>query len=157
MKLWRKNKNIEKELPSFLKAGLIRFNGRLISIANSLQQRTNHYSPRKKKLLLLLFVTVFVTESSLVIIQSITRKSKTSIAATRIKTIPVEFEKNIAPLITKSEFIKIQKFKNYIDSLSTTAQGRKLKDSLLHNRPQLMDSVNFLINLYLEQSKTLVK
>ena len=157
MKLWRRNKNVEKELPSFVKAGLNRFNGWLIGIANSLQQRTNHYSLRKKKVLLLLFVIVFVAESSVVIIQSITRKSKTPIAVTRIKTIPVESDERIAPLITKSEFLKIQKFKNYIDSLGTTAQGRKRKDSLLHNRPQLMDSVNFLINLFLEQSKTLVK
>ena len=157
MKLWRRNKNVEKELPSFVKAGLTRFNGWLINIANSMQQRTNLYSLRKKKVLLLLFVIVFVAESSVVIIQSITRKSKTPIAVTRIKTIPVESDERIAPLIEKSEFLKIKKFKNYIDSLSTTTKGRKLKDSLLHNRPQLMDSVNFLINLYLEQSKTLVK
>lgn len=157
MKLWRKNKNIEKELPSFLKAGLVRFNGRMISIANFLQQKTNHYSLRKKKILLLLFVTVFVTESSLVIIQSITRKSKTPITVTRIKSIRVESDEQIAPLITKNEFLKIQRFKYYIDSLGTTAQGRKLKDSLLHSLPHLMDSVNFLINLYLEQSKILVK
>jgi hypothetical protein len=143
MKLWRRNKRIEKELPSFLNAGLIWVNGRLIFLANSLQRRTNLYSLKKKKVLLLLFVIVFFTESSVVTIQSITRKNKTPIAITRIKSIPVESDENIARLITKSEFLKIQWFKNYIDSLSTTAQGRKLKDSLLHTRPQLMDSVDF--------------
>ena len=157
MKRWRKNNRIEKELPSFLRAGLNRFNGLLISVANFLQQRTNNYSLRKKKLLLLLFVIVFVAESSVVTIQSITRKNKMPIAVTRIKTIPVESSENTTPHITKTEFLKIKKFKNYIDSLNTTAEGKKRKDSLLLNRPQLMDSVNFLINLFLEQSKTLAK
>lgn len=157
MKLWRRNRNVEKELPSFVKAGLNRFNGWLINIANSLQQRTNHFSLRKKKVLLLLFVIVFVAESSIVTIQSFTRKTKSSFTVARIKPIPIEYDKSVAPVITKTEFLRIQRFKNYIDSLSTTTQGRKRKDSLLDNRPQLMDSVNFLINLYLQQSKTLVK
>lgn len=157
MKRWRKNKKTEKELPSFLKAGLSRFNGRLISIGNILQQRTNNYSLRKKKILLLLFVLVFLTESSVVTIQSITRKSKTPIDLTRIKTIRVESSEQNTRNITRTEFFKIQKFKNYIDSISTTTQGKKLRDSLLQNRPHLMDSVNLLINLFLEQSKSIVK
>ena len=157
MKRWRKNKKVEKELPSFLKAGLDRFNRRLISIASSLQQRTNHYSLIKKKVLLLLFMIVFVAESSVVLVQSITRKNKTPIEVTRIKAIRVESSDKSTPTITNTEFLKIKKFKTYIDSLSTSTAGRKRKDSLLHNRPQLMDSVNFLINLFLEQSKTFMK
>ena len=157
MKLWLKNKKVEKELPSFLKAGLSRFNSRLIAIAKFLQQKTNDYSIRKKKVLLLLFVLVFVTESSVVTMQSITRKNKLPIEVNRVKTITIEPGEKNTPQITKAEFLKIQKFKNYIDSLNTTAQGRKIKDSLLQNSPHLMDSVNFLINLFLEQSKTLVK
>jgi hypothetical protein len=154
MKLWRKVKRVEKELPSFLKTGLSRFNQRLIQVANYLQQKSNGYSIKKKKILLLLFVIVFITESCLVIIQSISQKNKTAIAVARIKTIPLQTEENQSSLITKEEFLKIKRFKKYIDCLSTTAKGRKLKDSLLQNRPHLMDSVNFLVNLYLEQSKT---
>ena len=157
MKLWRKNKKLKREIPSFLTAALARVNGRLISIANFLQQKTNNYSPKKKKLVLLLFVIAFLTESSIITIQSLTRKTKSSFAVTRIKPILIESDKAVAPVITKTEFLRIQGFRNYIDSLSTTTQGRKLKDSVLHNRPQLMDSVNFLINLYLEQLKTSVK
>lgn len=154
MDLWRKNKKTERQLPSFVEAGLNRFNQRLINIANFLQQKTNSYSLRKKRIFLTLFVIVFVTESSVVTVRSITRKIRTPIDVSRIKTIPVESGKENLPLVTKSEFVRIQTFKNYIDSLSTTAEGRKRKDSLLHNRPQLMDSVNYLINLFLEQLKT---
>lgn len=157
MKLWRKNKKLKKELPSFIAAGLNRFNGRLIAIANFLQQKTNKCSPGKKKFLLLVFVSGFVTESSIVTIQSLTRESKPSFTVTRIKPIPIESYKNVVTVITKAEFQRIQKFKEFIDSLNRTAKGRKRKDSLLYNRPQLMDSVNYLINLYLEQLKTSVK
>ncbi|HWI93875.1 MAG TPA: hypothetical protein VNT20_21495 [Flavisolibacter sp.] len=157
MKLWRKNKKLKREIPSFLTAALARVNGRLISIANFLQQKTNNYSPKKKKLLLLLFVIAFLTESSNITIQSLTRKTKTSFTVTRIKPILIESDKTVAPVVTKTEFLRIQRFRNYIDSLSTTTQGKKLKESLLHSRPELMDSVNFLINLYLEQLKTSVK
>ena len=154
MDLWRKNKKTERQLPYFVEAGLNRFNQRLINIANLLQQKTNSYSLRKKRIFLTLFVIVFVTESSVVTVRSITRKIRTPIDVSRIKTIPVESGKEDILLITKSEFIKIRTFKNYIDSLSTTAEGRKRKDSLLHSRPQLMDSVNYLINIFLEQLKT---
>ena len=157
MKLWRKNRNVERELPSFLKAGLNRLNGHLISFAESLQRKTSNYSLRKKKILLFLFVIVFVTESIIVTVQSITRKNITPVDFARIKTIPVESNKESAPVITMAEFLRIQKFKNFIDSLSATAEGKKRKDCLLLSRPQLMDSVNLLINLFLEQSKTLVK
>jgi hypothetical protein len=157
MKLWRMNKKLKRELPSFITAGLNRFNARLITIANYLQHKTNNYSPKKKKFLLVLFVIGFLTESSIVTIQALTRKTKSSFTVARIKPIPIESDKSVAPVITKTEFLRIQRFRNYIDSLSTTAQGRKFKDNLLHNRPQLMDSINFLINLYLQQLKTLVK
>jgi hypothetical protein len=157
MKLWGRNKKAERELPSFIKAGLIRFNERLIKIAKYLQEKTNRYSVKKKKFLLLLFLIVFIEESTIVTLQSIKQKSTTSIAVTRIKSIPVESNETTAPFITKTEFLKVQRFKSYIDSLNATAQGKKIKDSLLHNRPHLMDSVNFLVNLYLEQSKTSVK
>lgn len=157
MKLWQKNKKVERELPSFLKAGLSRFNRRLIAIANFLQRKTNSYSTGKKKFLLLLFVLVFVAESGVVIIESSTRRSKILPQINRIKAITIQTGERNIPQITRTEFLKIQKFKNYIDSLSSTAQGRRLKDSHLQNRPRLMDSVDFLINLFLEQSKTLEK
>jgi hypothetical protein len=157
MKLWRRNKKTGNELPSFIKAELIRFNERLINIANFLQQKTNNYSLRRKKILLILFVIVFVTESGVVMIQSIKRKNKTPIDINRIKTIPVESSEQSTLRITKTEFLKIEKFKSYIDRLNATTQGKKIRDSFLHNRPHLMDSVNYLVNLYLEQSKTSVK
>lgn len=154
MKLWRKNNRADREWPSVLKAILIRCNQQLIKIAYFLQQKTNSYSTRKKKILLLLFLVVFVIESSIAIIQSFSKRNTSSILITGIKTLRVENNFIQTPKISKAELLKIQRFKNYIDSLNTTVQGRTIKESLLHDRPNLMDSVNFLVNHYLEQSKT---
>lgn len=153
MKLWRKNK-ADRELPSFITSGLSRLQKWLIGMANFLQRKTNRYSVKKKKLLLLLFTIVFLTESSIVTIQSLRRRNIKPVAIDRIKTIPIENNSSDVKVITREELQKIKRFKNYIDSLHTTVQGEKFSDSLLHDRPHLMDSINFLINLFSEQSKT---
>ena len=153
MKLLSKNKSVDREMPSFIIAVMIRFNQKLIRLACFLQQKTNGYSIRKKKLLLLLFLAVFIVKSTLVFIQSINTRNSTPINITRLKTIPIQSKEHQTPIITKEEFLKIQRFKGYMDSLSTTAKGRRLRDSLLQNRPHLMDSVNFLVTLHLEQLK----
>lgn len=154
MKLWRKNKVTDWELPSFLISGLTRFHQWLIRMANFLQQKTNSYSVKKKKLLLLLFTIVFLTESSIVTIQSLQRRNNSPISIGRIKAVPIENNLSDVTVITREELQKIKRFKNYIDSLSTTAKGKKISDSLLQSHPHLMDSINFLIKLFSEQSKT---
>lgn len=153
MKWERQNKNVDKDLPALVKTGLTRWNQWLVRLAGFLQEKTKSYSIRKKKLLLLLFIIVFATESSLVLVQSMKGRGKTSLDISRIKTIPVQQQQNPSALLTRPEFLKIQRFKSFIDSLQSTAKGRRLKDSLLQNRPQLMDSINFLLNIYSEQLK----
>lgn len=148
MKLWRKNKKTEKELPSFLKAWLNRFNRQLHRIADYFQRKTNNYPVKKKKFFLLVFVTLFVLESTIITVQSLRGNKGNFITVSRIKTIPLQKNSKIIPGIGEQELLKIQKFKTYIDSLSATPRGRRIKDSLLRKRPHLIDSVNFLISLY---------
>jgi len=100
---------------------------------------------------------VFLGESATVAIRGILGKYRSMVAVTRIKSIPLQLNATNVPRIAKKEFLRFQWFKAYTDSLETTLQGRKRKDSLLCDRPHLMDSINYLIHLYLEQSKTLVK
>lgn len=153
MKRWSNNKKTGKELPSFVNTALARLNQHLVRIASVLQAKTNAYSTKKKKVLLLFFVALFIAGSAAVTIQSVVKKSKAPIVLTRMKTLPVEKGKGSGIAITRAEFLKIQKFRNYIDSLNATAKGRSIRDSLLHNRPHLLDSVNLLMNLYSEQLK----
>lgn len=148
MKLWRKKGAVEKELPSFLNTGLTRINHWLISAANYLQCKTNGYSCKKKKLLLMVFTLVFVLGSAGITIQGFKRSNENFITVTRIKTVRLQEESKIIPEIGRQELLKIERFKNYVDRLSTTVKGRTIKDSLLRNRPHLMDSVDYLINLF---------
>ena len=141
-------------LSPFVKAGLALFNRKLIALAGLLQKKTNRYSPARKKILLLLFTTVFVAASTLVTMHAIRAVQVRPLPLTRIKMPPVEKGQGPTPVVTTSSFLRIRRFKDFIDSLGTTAAGAKRRDSLLSGRPLLMDSVNFLINLYLKQFKT---
>lgn len=56
-------------------------------------------------------------------------------------------------IVSENEYKKIAWFKRYLDSMSATAQGRRLADSLLAGRPGLYDSITAVENIYLSQSK----
>ncbi len=53
-----------------------------------------------------------------------------------------------AIFITESEYRKIEQFKKYMDSLSNTSKGKRIRDSILLARPGLMDSVLQLEAIY---------
>lgn len=50
--------------------------------------------------------------------------------------------------ITKAEFNRIERFRHYMDSLGESPQTAPMRDSILSNRPGLMDSVRFIEKLY---------
>lgn len=154
MRRWRTRKTAKSVLASFVKAGLGRCNQQLMVLADRLQKITNRYSPVRKKLLLLLFTAVFAAASTLIMIHAIRAVQVRSLPLTRIKMPPIETGQGSLPVITNATYVRLRWFKDVIDSLGTTAAGAKQRDSLLSRRPLLMDSVNFLINLYLEQIKT---
>jgi hypothetical protein len=56
-------------------------------------------------------------------------------------------------IITKEEYGEIQQFKKYMDSLARTPSAKKHYDSILINRPSLMDSVILIENIYKSQNK----
>ena len=56
-------------------------------------------------------------------------------------------------IITKEEYDKIQRFRKYMDSLPRSLSGKKLYESILINRPRLMDSIILIENIYQSQTK----
>lgn len=157
MKKWRNHKKPGEALPSFLKAGVHFLNTCLVRAAAFLQRKTNHCSPRKKKGFLLFFVLVFATGSSVIILQSIRGKTKPPLAIDRVKTIATPGGNGRTDQAAKAALLSVQRFNNYMDSLGTSAEGRKRKDSLLQSHPQLMDSVHQFLHFFLEPSKTQAK
>lgn len=154
MRLWKRKYRTERQMPALVKTALAKFNERLVRIAHFLEQKTNRYSTKKKKLLLLVFIILFVSQSIRTLIESFKNKNANPISISRIKTIRFE-NQSPTPRMDRREYLRLQGFRNYVDSLDKTAEGRRMRDSLFKYRPHLMDSLRFLLNLYSKQSNTI--
>lgn len=71
----------------------------------------------------------------------------------RIKEVPLikDDRAEREPKITDREFMGIQRFKVWLDSLSTTQAGRAYADRLLIQRPGLLDSIKAVEEIYRRQ------
>ena len=151
MKLFRKQKRKQRELPPFLIRQLLYLNNKLHVFAAWLQQKTNGFSSKKIKMLFWGFCLIFLSVSIIVIYQSF-KKNNTNLYFIRtIRTVPLLKQHRISPLFNEKEFKRIHGFKVYLDSLQKTTKGKLKFDSLLSTRPHLTDTINYLENLYYEQ------
>ena len=151
MKLFRKQKRKQWELPSFLIRQLLYLNNKLRVFATWLQQKTNEFSSKKVKKILLVFCLICLSVSILVLYQSFKLDNTNLYFISPIRTIPLLKEPVIRPLFNEREFKRIHSFKIYLDSLQTTTKGKLTFDSLLSTRPHLTDTINYLETLYYEQ------
>lgn len=148
MKWWSKYRETKVARPSFVSGAIEGCKKRLISFAGYLQERTSRYSARKKKCLLLAFILLFLSASAVIVMDSVTGSKNAVLNIARIKTVTVQKRNDTVRGIDQQEVQKIIRFKKYMDGLSKTAEGKKTRDSLLHLRPHLMDSVNILIEAF---------
>ena len=140
MRIFRKNSN--RELPHFIINFLTIINNKLLKFAKYLEQKTKHYSDSKKKLFLFLFCLVFVAESSIVIILSLQKVPAFSYSVEPIKFIqPPEISGDGFGL-SASAYKRIKRFSHYLDSNTV------FRDSILSTRPHLIDTLNFLKQMY---------
>ncbi len=137
MKLF-KRKRKERELHPFIQKVLIWIHQKLLHCAHYMQQKTNQYSKYRLKIILMIFCIMFICESSFLIIHSL-KENRSSYTVTPIKFIRLK-DKVFRPVFTRTEFKKIQQFKHYIDSNTI------FRDSLLKQRPGLMDTIKLLEN-----------
>ena len=151
MKLFRKQKRKQRELPPFLIRQLLYLNNKLHVFAAWLQQKTNGFSSKKIKILFLAVCLIFLSVSIIVIYQSFKMDNRNPYFIIPIRTIPLLKEQRIRPVINERVFKRIHGFKIYLDSLQTTAKGKLKFDSLVSTRPHLTDTINYLENLYYEQ------
>jgi hypothetical protein len=54
-------------------------------------------------------------------------------------------------IVTKREHEEMQEFQRYMDSLHKSNTGKAIYDSIMMNRPGLLDSVNMLEEIYQSQ------
>lgn len=149
---WTKKEKVAGGEASIVDKGLARVHRFVLKLATYLQARSNVLSTKTKVILLFTFVLLFCTGSAVVLYTGIAAPSAQSLAVTKMKVVPLQ-PKEQPTRITSREYIRVQRFKAYIDSLGETRSGRRLRDSLLWHRPKLMDSVNALLQLYSQQNK----
>ena len=126
-------------------------------IADQLNERAAKWQPERIKVALILFCMVFGITSLAIMVKAIwVSKPNDTVAVKPIKaswyighaknatTVPEHF-------ISKKEYSRLEQFRGYMDSLDSSANGKKIKDSILSQRPKLLDSLAMVEQLYNKQ------
>lgn len=127
--------------------------------ADYLNRKTEMYSKRSKQIVLAAFCLLFGSSSIYIIFQAIESPSG------KITIEKMSFPKYATgsdtarsfqpiPVLTEKQHQRIQRFRKYMDSLQTTKAGQIKYDSIIKARPGLMDSIDFIEQVYREQTKT---
>jgi hypothetical protein len=124
--------------------------------ASWMMKCTKNFSRRTWLAILILFVLSTSTFCVYLAISSFGRNENSSILIVRIKK-PIHIHETGKTFpedlkVSEAEYDRIKKFRVYMDSLARSPAGKILYDSIISNRPGLMDSVAFLENYY-EQLK----
>ncbi len=123
-----------------------------------MQRHTERLSAKWKVIMLLFFCLSAGGLSLLFIARSFMSNHAISFRVTQVKT-PQHIGKSgdentsVVTIVTKHEYERIQLFRKYMDSLAKSASGKKIYDSILLQRPGLMDSIVLIENIYLSQTK----
>ena len=147
MKLFNRKGKEQRVHPILVKV-LVSINHQLRRLADYLQKKAGNYSARTQRVMLVAFCLTFISISACVAIAGIRNKAIDGYRVRAIEVIPLVEEKAIQPQVSIQELSKIHEFKVYVECLS-----KKARDSLLVNRPNLMDTLNFLETLYQNQIK----
>lgn len=125
---------------------LTKINIVLLEFANYLQRKSNKMSSRTKKIFLCIFCCAVICECTSIAIKSFNKRTAYVFPSMVVKNLPEPKDLKADKIISKSEFERIRRLKFYLDTLS----GPK-KDTLLMMRPHLLDTLNYLENIYLKQ------
>jgi hypothetical protein len=143
---------------------LNKFSGKINAVqhrwADRLQEKSERLSSTGKRVFLSLFLLIFgggsifiawqaMVFTRLPVAPAINRitPSSTEGAATLKAPFPDE------PFVPAREHQAILLFRHYLDSLGQTEKGQLIRDSILKQRPGLVDSLDMLERVYLMQSK----
>lgn len=147
------DENLSKSMSSGIKEYVANKEEKL---AGYLNRRLNRLTVKGQLYFLFAFCTLFGGVSLYLILNTFwgTGPSASSIQPKSI-IVPLHKtgEENIFPglLVTEEDIKELRAFKSFMDSLRLSAQGKPIYDSILTNRPGLMDTVSMLEQLYLLQ------
>lgn len=126
--------------------------------AEWMQRKAEKLSGKGKLMVLLIFVLLTGSYSIYLIRKSFTKNQTPSFSIISIKR-PAHIQetgdevKLTNAVISKSEYERIHRFSQYMDSLIHSFTGKVLYDSMVALRPGLMDSIQIIENIYQSQIK----
>lgn len=126
---------------------------RLRQLAAFLQAKTTQWTTRKKKTVLILFCFAFAAASGWVAYDNLEKKPLATLRITPLHFVPLANDDEPTQHLPSKELRRVYCFKKYLDSLSTNVKGQAVRDSLLRGRPHLMDTLNYLENIYNNEQK----
>ena len=123
-----------------------------------MQTQTERLSGNGKLILLTLFCLIAGSVSIYHIANSLIGYPSISIKISRIKaplytTRSGEENTRSEIVVTRQEYERLVHFRQYMDSLARSPGSKPFYDSILKQRPGLMDSVAFVENIYQSQIK----
>ena len=151
MKLFKRYRNNERNLPAFLVRMLSAINNQLLVFSRWLQFKTQRYSSLKLKIIFLFFTLAFAVASILVIYESAIKHTSTYFFIAPIQAVPLLKEKAFKPVITKEEMNKIRGYKTYLDSVRNSVKTKGDTAAFSPSDGHLLDTIKLLEQLYYEQ------
>lgn len=126
--------------------------------AHWLERKTAHFSRLNWIVILFAFIVFTGGCSIYLIVNSFSGKPTKNITVISItkpaNAIPLkEKPLELNEVISKKEFEKITSFRKYMDSLSRSPTGKKTYDSIVSDRPGLLDSLTIIENYYYSHLK----
>lgn len=124
--------------------------------ATGMEKLTAKLSYGNWKIVLVLFVLLTSGYNVYLVVNAFTHKNIKSFSVTPIRK-PEHLSKTGDTragtlYVSEAEYMRIRRFRIYMDSLARGPSGKAVYDSITSNRPGLMDSVRF-IEKYYEQFK----
>nr|MBD3623431.1 hypothetical protein [Sunxiuqinia sp.] len=123
-----------------------------------MERMTENLSRTKLVLLLLFFIALMAGHSIFLIGKSVLGNEANSVSVTAFK-IPKHVTKSVGAVpqkdiaVNNDVFQRIIHFREYIDSLARSPDGKAMYDSIVANRPGLLDSINLVEKIYRPQIK----
>ena len=126
--------------------------------AEWMQQKTECLSGKAKVIMLLVFVLLAGGYSIYLIGKSFSGNQTNSFSISPIKTPPHILQSGDEPgktnlIISDSQYERTRQLRAYMDSLEHSATGKALHDKIVADHPKLMDSIQFIENIYQSQIK----
>lgn len=145
----------QERLANHIVSVCIRFQQRW---ADFMQRHTERLSRNGKLIILSLFCLTAGSLSIYLIANSVVKREASSFTVTHLKTPPLagksgDENTKASVIVSKAEYGKIQRFRFYMDSLARSPSGKKVYDSILIQRPGLMDSIFLIEKIYQSQNK----